>query len=466
MKFGCTDKKIDLKRLADMCGGELFGGDPATTVYGVATDSRTDCTGECFFAIEGEIFDGHDFIRKAAESGAAVAVVSKKPDCDIPYIMTDDTRKALGSLAKAYKAQFNTITVAVTGSVGKTTTKQYIHSILSTKYKTHKTEGNLNNDIGLPLTVLSLCEDDRLLVLEMGMSNIGEISALSKIAEPDIAIITCIGNSHIEHLGSRENICKAKLEITDGMKDGAILLLNGDEPLLENAVPERKLCRLYFGIENPKCDYKAENITADYGFTTFDLRSTESENICGLRINQVGTHNVCDALAAIAAGTLLGINEDGIKQGLLSFSPVKMRQSIIKSNGFTIIEDCYNAGPESMCAALGVLSDIAKDGGKIAVLGEMRELGEYSSELHRKVGAKAAKVGVDRLITVGTLAEEIASGAEAAGLPHEKITKISDYSDAEKAATIIKPFINQGDTVLIKASRALSLERISHLLQE
>ena len=143
-----------------------------------------------------------------------------------------------------------------------------------------------------------------------------------------------------------------------------------------------------------------------------------------------------------------------------------MRQSIIKSNGFTIIEDCYNAGPESMCAALGVLSDIAKDGGKIAVLGEMRELGEYSSELHRKVGAKAAKVGVDRLITVGTLAEEIASGAEAAGLPHEKITKISDYSDAEKAATIIKPFINQGDTVLIKASRALSLERISHLLQE
>lgn len=466
MKFGCTDNKINLRRLADMCGGELFGGNPLAEVCGVATDSRADCTGECFFAIEGENFDGHDFIRKAAESGAAVAVVSKKPDCDIPYILTDDTRKALGSLAKAYKAQFNTITVAVTGSVGKTTTKQYIHSVLSVKHKTHKTEGNQNNDIGLPLTVLSLGKDDRLLVLEMGMSGFGEISALSKIAEPDIAVITCIGNSHIEHLGSRENICKAKLEITDGMKDGAILLLNGDEPLLENAAPKRKLCRLYFGIENPKCDYKAENITAHDGFTTFDFRSAENESITGLRINQVGIHNVCDVLASVAVGTLLGIDDDGIKQGLLSFSPVGMRQSIIKSNGFTIIEDCYNAGPESMCAALDVLSDISKDKGKIAVLGEMRELGEYSAELHRKVGEKAAEIGVDRLITVGALAGEIAAGAEMSGLSHEKITKISDYSDAEKAAEIIKPLINRGDAVLIKASRALSLERISHLLQE
>ena len=180
----------------------------------------------------------------------------------------------------------------------------------------------------------------------------------------------------------------------------------------------------------------------------------------------MGIHNVCDALASVAVGTLLGIDDDGIKQGLLSFSPVGMRQSIIKSNGFTIIEDCYNAGPESMCAALDVLSDISKDKGKIAVLGEMRELGEYSAELHRKVGEKAAEIGVDRLITVGALAGEIAAGAEAAGFPREKITKISDYSDAEKAAEIIKPLINRGDTVLIKASRALSLERISHLLQE
>lgn len=466
MKFGCTDRKIDLRKLADMCGGTLFGGNPETTVYGVATDSRADCTGECFFAISGENFDGHDFVGKAAEKGAVCAVVSKKPDCDIPYIITDDTRKALGALAKAYKAQFNAITVAVTGSVGKTTTKQYIHSILSAKHKTHKTEGNLNNNIGLPLTILSLREDDRLLVLEMGMSGFGEISALSKIAEPDIAVITCIGNSHIEHLGSRENICKAKLEITDGMKDGAILLLNGDEPLLENAVPGRKLCRLYFGLENPKCDYKADNIAVRDGYTTFDVISTESENFSGLRINQIGVHNVCDALPAIAVGTLLGIDEDRIRQGLLSFSPAKMRQNIIKANGFTIIEDCYNAGPESMCAALDVLADTAKNGGKIAVLGEMRELGEYSPALHQKVGAKAAEVSVDRLITVGALADEIAFGALAAGLSAEKITKISDYSDAEKAAKAIKPFINQDDTVLIKASRALSLERISHLLQE
>lgn len=465
MKFGCTDIKITLEKLASMCGGELFGGNGNTEAFGVSTDSRSDCTGECFFAIKGENFDGHDFVEKAKENGAVCAVVDKTPDCDIPYVLVENTVAALGSLAKAYKSYFPVITVAVTGSVGKTTTKQYIYSILSEKYKTHKTEGNFNSEIGLPLTILSLESGDRMLVLEMGMSGFGEISAMSKIAEPDIAVITCIGNSHIEQLGSRENICRAKLEIADGMKDGAIIVLNGDEPMLYNVLEERKLCRIYFGIENKKCDYLAKNLRSSDDGMHFDLLSRVEGEMRGLHITSAGKHNVKNALAAITVGTLLGLSEEDIKRGLCNFSPVKLRQDIINCGRFTVIDDCYNASPESMSAALEVLSGIA-EGGRIAVLGDMRELGEYSATLHRAVGKKAAELGVDRLVTVGSLAREIAVGAEENGMPRENITEITDYGDAKTVASIIKPLICDGDTVLIKASRALSLERISKLIRE
>lgn len=466
MNFGCTELNINLQMLAGMCDGELFcSGDPLTPVCGVSIDSRVDCTGECFFAIRGENFDGHDFIGKAKENGAVCAVVSQKPDCDIPYILVSDTVRALGELARAYKSRFKVITVAVTGSVGKTTTKQYIHSILSEKYKTHKTEGNFNSEIGLPLTVLSLEKDDRILVLEMGMSSFGEISRLSDIAQPDIAVITCIGNSHIENLGSRENICSAKLEIASGMRDGAIIILDGDEPMLADVLEERKLCRIHFGIKNRKSDYVAENIRHTDGGMAFDIKSRIGGDISSIEIRQIGEHNVKNALAAVTVATMLGISEDEIRAGLLAFEPVKLRQNIIDAGRFTIIEDCYNAGPESMSAALCVLCDVAK-GRKLAVLGEMRELGEYSASLHRAVGKKAAELGVDGLVTVGTLAKEIAAGAEEGGMPHENITEIIDYGDAESAANTLKQLIREGDTILIKASRALSLERISKLLQE
>ncbi len=466
MKFGCTELDINIRTLAGMCGGKLFcKGNPSTSVYGVSTDSRVDCTGECFFAITGENFDGHDFVGEAKENGAVCAVVSKKPDCDIPYILVDDTVKALGALAKAYKSHFRVITIAVTGSVGKTTTKQYIHSILSQKYKTHKTEGNFNSEIGLPLTVLSLEKDDRLLVLEMGMSAAGEISALSKIAEPDIAVITCIGNSHIEKLGSRENICAAKLEIADGMKGGAIVVLDGDEPLLSDVLRKKQLCRIYFGIKNKRSDYLAENIVRSEDGMRFDVKSNIGGDMKSLEIKQIGAHNVKNALAAVTVASLLDISDDEISAGLLAFSPVKLRQSIVSAKGFTVIEDCYNAGPESMSAALDVLDDVAK-GRKIAILGEMRELGEYSASLHREVGKKAAALGVDRLVTIGALAGEIANGAKSGGMSPENITEIADWEDAKSAADAIKAIICDGDTVLIKASRALSLERISKLLQE
>lgn len=464
MYLGLCDNGITLGTLAAYCGGTLCRCENSEKlICGVSIDSRDIRCGNVFFAIKGDRFDGHDFVSQAEKSGACCAVVSRIPDGSIPYILVGDTREALGAFSHAYKRLFNVITLAVTGSVGKTTTKQYIYSILDTRYKTHKTEGNFNNDIGLPLTLLSLNASYKMMVVEMGMSARGEISALSKLAEPDISVITNIGNSHIEMLGSRENIRDAKLEITDGMKDGAILILNGDEPLLTGASCDKKLCRIYFGIDNPCCDYRAENVISDGEYIHFDVRSAEGESLSGLSVRGIGRHNVYDALAAVVCGILLGINDDDIRRGLLEFKPAAMRQNIIKKDGFTVIEDCYNAGPESMAAAIETLSGLAK-GGRIAVLGDMRELGAYSAELHRGIGQRAAQAGTDVLVTIGKEAENIADGALSAGMKSEDIIRIKDYSDAQCAANIIKGIIREGDTVLIKASRALSLERVSNLL--
>lgn len=462
MYLGTSDNRITLSFLAAACGGTLHCENPALPVRGISVDSRSINRGDVFFAVRGERFDGFDFIGKAEEGGACCAVAERKPDCDIPYVLVKDARTALGDFAREYKKLFRAITVAVTGSVGKTTTKQYIASVLEQKFTTLKTEGNHNNDIGLPMTLLSLDNSVKMAVLEMGMSARGEISALSKLAEPDIGVITNIGNSHIEMLGSRKNICKAKMELADGMKDGSILLINGDEPLLTEFACTRKLCRLMFGIDNPACDYRALNIRRENGMTHFDVISGGGEIISDLCISQDGAHQVRDALAAVVCGILLGLDNEEIARGLVGFQPAKLRQSVIEKDGFTLILDCYNANPESMAASIGVLSGYG--GRKLAVLGDMRELGQYSVGLHKKIGGLLVSSGIDALITLGEEAEQIAVGAKESGMAPENIKTIRDYSDAQSASEEIKKLIQPGDTVLIKASRALSLERIAELL--
>ena len=433
--------------------------------YDISTDTRTAKKGDFFVALRGENFDGHRFLANAESAGCVFAVVEAVPEgCKMPCIVVDDTTKALGRIAKAYKGLFHTISLAVTGSVGKTTTKEFIYSVLSTKHKTNVTKGNFNNEIGLPLTLFGLTADHRALLVEMGMNHKGEISALSEIAEPDISVITTIGTSHIEHLGSRENIRDAKMEIIDGMKPGGILILNGDEPLLRD-VTTNGICKIYVGMGD-NATYKAENIRAMDDHTLFDIRLHDGEIMNDVCIRTLGTHNVMNALVACVCGILLGISEEKIREGLLTFTPAAMRQHFIEKDGYTVIEDCYNASPESMKAGLEVLCHTAKTKAlrPVAVLGDMLELGKVSEEAHRSVGERVAKAGVAHLVTYGKAAKHIARGARENGMDEKSITILESDVEAQETAKHVRAVIQKGDVVLFKASRAMALERIVNLL--
>lgn len=467
MYLSLNDSGITLETLASFAGGTISGGaDKSLMDYGISIDSRTIKKGDAFIALRGDKFDGHDYLMAAAKAGAAFAVVERIPDgCTLPCVVVDDTRHALGKIARSYKQLFRTISVAVTGSVGKTTTKQFIYSVLDTKYKTNETKGNYNNEIGLPLTLLGLTAVHKALVVEMGMNHKGEISELSKMVEPDISVITGIGTAHIENLGSKENIRDAKMEIIDGMKPGGILILNGDDPYLRD-VKTNDIFKIYIGIENEDCVYNAENIRMFDEHMLFDIRLHDGEIMNDVRINVIGRHNIYNALVACVCGILLGVPEEKIRYGLLNFTPAEMRQHIEEKNGITVIEDCYNANPESMSAGLDVLLHTAKKKKlrPIAVLGDMLELGHMSREAHFDLGNEAARKGVERLITFGKAARDIAEGALAAGMKKDRITIIEDTENAEKAAEIIKSIIEKGDAVLFKASRAMALERVIKLI--
>ena len=394
------------------------------------------------------------------------AIVEYIPDgCTIPCIVVSDTTEALGKFARSYKNIFQPLTLAVTGSVGKTTTKQFISSVLAMKYNANVTKGNFNNEIGRPLTVLNLTGDHNALLLEMGMNHKGEISYLSRIAEPDIAVITNIGSSHLENLGSREGIRDAKMEIIDGMHEGGILILNADEPLLAD-VSAKGLTKIYIGTDNKNATYRAENIRVYDDHMLFDLCLHDAALISDLCINVIGKHHIHNALTAAVCGMLVGISEENIRTGLLNFIPADMRQSITVKNGMTIIEDCYNASPESMRAGLNVLCHTAKVKSRcpVAVLGDMKELGASSAEAHFSVGEYAAKCGIDRLITFGSAAVDIARGAIKNGMSESKVLVIEDSENAERAAESLKAVLRENDAVLFKASRAVALERLIRLL--
>ncbi len=458
---------LDIQTVAEFTNGHApVSNETLPLAYGISTDSRTAKPGDVFFALRGENFDGHRFLEAAQKAGCVFAVTEYIPaQCTLPCILVENTTKALGAFARAYKKLFHPLTLAVTGSVGKTTSKQFIYSVLSTKYPTNVTKGNFNNEIGLPLTLLNLHAGHRALLLEMGMNHKGEISYLSRLAEPDIAVITNIGSAHLENLGSREGIRDAKAEITQGMTKGGILILNGDEPLLQNLQAEG-LTKIYIGTENETVAYRAENIRTREDHMLFDISFHGTEILRNIRINAIGKHNIYNALIGAVCGMLLGISEEDIRRGLLTFVPADMRQSISQQNGMTIIEDCYNASPESMRAGLDVLLHTANTGNlrPVAVLGDMRELGSISMQAHRSVGAYAAKIGISQLFTFGKDAALIAQGAEEAGMPAENILTFENTENPEEAARLLKTVLKEGDAVLFKASRAVALERLIRLL--
>ena len=424
----------------------------------VSIDSRDVDENTLFFAIKGDRFDGHDFVKDVAEKGVGAVVCHKEVECSAPVIYVEDTKKALLQFATYYRCSIkDLLVVGLTGSVGKTTTKEMTACVLAQSGETLKTEGNLNNEIGVPKTLFRLEKSTKNAVIEMGMDGAGQISVLTRCAKPDCAIITNVGVSHIENLGSREGILKAKLEILEGLEKNAPLFLNGDNDMLVT-VKNDDYKIITFGIYNKNCDVLAENIN-EVGLAT-EFVAVKGDVRQKITIPTVGIHNVYDALTAFAVGMEYGISPEKIAEGLLGYTPSGMRQRIKETGGITVIEDCYNASPDSQKAGLNSLCKIAK-GRKIAVLGDMLELGDYSETAHRSVGEYVAECKVDVLFAYGEQSKFMADSAKKAGL--ESVLAFTDKAELIKS---LLDEIKAGDTLLFKASRGMKLEEIIEKVYE
>jgi UDP-N-acetylmuramoyl-tripeptide--D-alanyl-D-alanine ligase len=447
---------MKLSQLQSVVGGEIYGGD--TEFNGAAYDSRDAFPGCLFVCLQGERTDGHNYINSAAEKGAVAAICTHKTESRIPYIVVEDSLKAFQEAARIYADTIRIPKVAVTGSVGKTTTKEFIAAVLSQGYEIYKTEGNKNSTIGLPATILNMPKTSTACVFEMGMSGFGEISSLSRIVCPDIAVISNIGFSHIEFLGSRENIMKAKLEILDGMNENGILILNGDDELLSKIdIGSIKQRVIFYGIGNRNAEFRAEDILGADGACRFFAETPNG--VIEAKIPTEGVHNVYNALSAIAVGQCLGLSNEQIKNGLLKFKNAPLRQNIYEMNSMTVIEDCYNASPDSVVAAVNVLR--TKNGRKIAVLGDMLELGSHSEELHEMTGERIH--GADILIAFGDYAESYKKGAVKAGLDSADIYTCKNTAEA---SDILRSVVRKGDVILFKASRGMHAEEIIENLKK
>ncbi|SKC78849.1 UDP-N-acetylmuramoyl-tripeptide--D-alanyl-D-alanine ligase [Maledivibacter halophilus] len=457
---------IDIKDILKATKGKLIRGNENIKVKGVSIDSRSIKKDYLFIPIIGERFDGHSFIEGAFKAGAIAALTSREIEIngnsDICLIMVDDTLKALQDMGKYFLKQANIPVVAVTGSTGKTTSKEMIYNVLSQKYNVLKNEGNFNNHIGLPLTLMKIGKEHEILVLEMGMSNRGEIDLLCKIADPQVGVITNIGLCHIENLGSKEEIFNAKMEISNYMDKTQLLILNGDDEYLEKVkYKNTKYKKVFTGLENGN-DIFASNIKK-LGNEGVEFTIEYDNKTYNIRLNVPGVHNVNNALLAIATGIYYGIPFEKIKEGLGDFKGNKMRLNIINTHEkIKIINDCYNANPDSMKAALYVLEDMESKR-KIAVLGDMLELGNYSRRAHEKVGELVSKKNIDLLITVGPEAKNIVKGAIESGFPKENTFVLGDNMTAINLLSYIK---ESGDVILIKASRSMKMEEIVQYLQE
>lgn len=459
---------ITAHTLARMCRGVLQNEDNSNLkINSICTDSREVDENTAFFALVGERVNGHDYIPTAIAAGCR-CVISQEPvecDKDVAVIAVKDSEMALSYMASAQLTGKTFPRVAVTGSVGKTTTKDMIAAVMGEGKKTYVTAGNHNSVIGMPLSVMEIPEDTECAVLEMGMSNFGEIERMSLVAEPDIAVITNIGSSHMETLGSREGIFRAKLEILCGLKKGGYLILNGDQPIL-SGIGGRSYHTLYVSLTRPNADFFAQNIRVELGGTYFDVVH-KGTIYTDFFVPISGRHNVFAALFAFAVATLQGLTPEQIKNGLKNFQSAGMRQEILHFGGMTTIADCYNAAPESMRAAIDVLCDCApKEGRRIAILGDMLELGKHSIAIHRAVGEYLQDRGVDLLLAVGQGGAEIAQGAIEVGMEPAKTMLFIDQNDVDAIVKALAFHTNAGDTLLFKASRGVRLERVINALKE
>ena len=442
--------RITLQQAAEWCGGRVDPKYKDVTFLGANNDTRKLEPEQLFVALQGQR-DGHDYIPAALEKGAA-AVLCNRCDGDYPAIVVEDTRIALGKIARGERDRIGMKVVGITGSVGKSTTKEMIYAVLQTTYRTGKTPVNHNNDIGMPMAILSMPEDTEVAVLEMGMNHFREIAYLASIAKPDVAVIINIGTMHIEHLGSMEGILQAKLEILEGMPEGGKIFLNGDDSLLWNYRLGANVDIGYFGIRNGESNVLAKDIAEAPGMLRFWVRAGDRAFPVELALE--GQHYVHDALAAVAVGLHLGVSADNITKSLAQFQNMAGRQEIFEAQGYTIIKDCYNAGPESMAAALAVLGN--KPGRRVAVLGDMLELGVCTPAEHYKVGRIAAE-NADLVLAYGPNSARVLNGALTGGMPTNMARA---FTDKDRLAQVLKQLAKPGDVILFKGSRGMRMEQV------
>ena len=472
-------KYMSLQEIAAACGGTYYGGSEflPREVSSVVIDSRKAEKDSLFIAIRGARVDGHSFIRKIMEQGALCAV-SEEDLGDVPYsyIKVASCEQALKDIAEHYRRSLDIKVVGISGSVGKTSTKEMIASVLSQKYSVLKTEGNFNNEIGLPLTVFNLRKEHEIAVLEMGISGFEEMTRLAKVARPDICVLTNIGVAHMENLGSRDGILKAKTEMFAYMNENGTIILNGDDDKLRGYSPENGITPVYFGLDE-SCGFHAENISGK-GLNGTDAQFFTPNSSFTAHINIPGAHMVYNALAATAVGYALGMTDREICAGIEANVPIAGRNNLIRAPHFTIIDDCYNANPTSMKASLDVLA--FADTRKAAILGDMFELGENEKQMHREVGIHAVRKGIDVLICIGSLMKSAADGAleyleqqknaehteETPSSSAHFPTQICHFATKADFLREAKELLKEGDTVLVKASHGMEFPEIVEFLQQ
>ena len=462
-------KEIFVKDVTKICKGKILIGNEDEVLENFVKDTREVKKGDVYVGIKGENYDGNLLYEDAIKNGAKVCILQKqsvnekidveKINKEYPHttiILVDNTIKTLQELAKYKRSLYDIPVIGVTGSVGKTSTKDIIASVMSKKYNVLKTLGNYNNQIGLPLTILRLKDHDAM-VVEMGMSELGEISNLTKIAKPTVAVITNVGTAHIGILGSRENILKAKLEILDGLKENGTLVINNDNDMLNNWNNKNhsdKYNVITFGLEN-ESDVMAKDVHISEDGSTYKMEMDNKKY--NVNISVGGSHFVLNSLCAIAVGNLFDIDINDILDGIANFELTKRRMQIEKNKiGATIINDCYNANYDSMKAALDYLGKISSRR-KIAVLGDMLELGGFSKTLHEKVGKEVAKNKVDILITVGDLSKDISRKAIEDGMDKNNVYL---FNNNDEAINLLNKIIEKGDAILIKASNGMNFQQI------
>ncbi len=434
----------------------------AVRITGVQSDNRLVQEGDAFFAFVGEKTDGHRFVNAALEAGAVCAVVSERPTEYLPgkiYVLTEDTVAAFGALAGRYRARFSIPVIGVTGSVGKTTTKDMIAAVLSERYRTQKTQGNFNNNIGLPRTLFTLTGETEAAVVEMGMNHLKEISYLVHIAQPETAVITNIGDAHIGNLGSKENIFRAKCEIFEGLREGGYAVLNGDDPYLvrlrEDEDKNARFVLDYVG-ESPDCAWRAADVRED-GQDSMRFTAVTPLGTFEILVPALGHHMIYPALTAAAVGARYGLTAEEIRRGIARYVPTAMRMETLHLPGEVILyNDTYNANPQSMKAGLLTLARTKADR-HVAVLGDMKELGASEEALHREVGAYAASLHPDELVTVGEAAALLAEEAQKEGLAHVHVCR-----SKEEAKEVIRQLAGERTAWLFKASRSMAFEELAH----